>query len=119
MSLLDLRTLGDQDLRTLPNLGDHDMRVPLVLGIDKDMRQPMGDQDFRTLGVPTAAPEVRPFDPRFRNVQGPDRNSIPGFDRPRPTNVDPRTAHDPRNSGTASRVEDPRKASLAASIVCV
>ena len=119
LSFVDLHALGDQDLRTLPNLGDHDMRIPPSLGIDKDMRQPMGDQDLRTIGVPTTASEPRPFDPRFRNIQGPDRNTIPGFDRPRPSNVDPRTAHDPRNPAIAPRVEDPRKASLAASIVCL
>lgn len=109
----DLRALGDQDLRTLPNIGDRDMRAPPVM-LDKDMRQPMGDQDFRTLGIPTAIPESRPFDPRFRNMQGPERSTISGFDRPRPAAVDPRTAYDPRNAGGPSRVEDPRKASAAA-----
>lgn len=100
----------------MPNLGDHDMRMPSTMN-DKDLRQSMGDQDFRNLGVPTTTPEVRPFDPRFRNMQGPDRNTIPGLDRARPSKVDPRTTHDPRNP--TPRVEDPRKASLAASVVCL
>lgn len=108
--------LGDQDLRRLPNLGG--MQVPsALLGVDKDMRQPMGDQDLRTLGIPMPAVEPRPFDPRFRNMPGPERTAIPGLDRARPT-IDPRTPYDPRAG--APRVEDPRKASMsAAALVCI
>lgn len=94
--MLDLRTMADQDLRQLPVLGDRDMRAPpVMIAGDKDMRHPMGDQDFRI-------PESRPFDPRFR-----------GFERSRPVNLDPRTAYEGRNT----RIEDPRKATMSAALV--
>ncbi|CAL1284762.1 unnamed protein product [Larinioides sclopetarius] len=91
----DPRALGDHDLRQMP-MSDRDMRPPPMLIGDKDMRQPVGDQDLRTLSVPGGIPDNRAFDPRFRNMAGADASpmtgppvrpgqpgDIPGFDRPR------------------------------------
>lgn len=112
--------MGDQDLRQLPGMGDHDLRATSTIVGDKDLRQPMGDQDFRPIGVPPAVPDNRPFDPRFRNMPGADANraTVPNFDRPRV--VDPRTAYEARNTSGPARIEDPRKASMsAAALVCI
>lgn len=92
---LDPRALSDHDLRQMP-MSDRDMRPPPMLIGDKDMRQPVGDQDLRTLNVPGGIPDNRAFDPRFRNMPGADASpmvgppvrpgqpgEIPGFDRPR------------------------------------
>ncbi|GBL95744.1 hypothetical protein AVEN_685-2 [Araneus ventricosus] len=91
----DPRALGDHDLRQMP-MSDRDMRPPPMLIGDKDMRQPVGDQDLRTRSVPGGIPDNRAFDPRFRNMQGADASpmtgppvrpgqpgDIPGFDRSR------------------------------------
>ncbi|KFM80686.1 Cleavage stimulation factor subunit 2, partial [Stegodyphus mimosarum] len=107
----DMRIMGDRDMRQLP-LGDRDMRQLPILSGDKEIRQSHGDQDYRTLS------NNRPFDPRFRNMQGSDSAGSRGssFDRMRTgANSDPRTAFEGRVAASA-RVEDPRKALSAASV---
>ncbi|XP_035232970.1 cleavage stimulation factor subunit 2-like [Stegodyphus dumicola] len=106
-----MRIMGDRDMRQLP-LGDRDMRQLPILSGDKDIRQSAADQDYRTLV------NNRPFDPRFRNMQGSDSAGSRGssFDRMRTgANSDPRTAFEGRVAA-AARVEDPRKALSAASV---
>ncbi|GFT96487.1 cleavage stimulation factor subunit 2 [Nephila pilipes] len=110
----DPRALGDRDLRQMP-VSDRDLRPPPMLIGDKDMRQPVIDQDLRSL-PPGGMPDNR-FDPRYRNMPGPDAPVMtgpnvrpmhpegPGFDRPRPGQ-----GFDIRGGppATASRVEDQR-----------
>ncbi|XP_055946691.1 cleavage stimulation factor subunit 2-like isoform X2 [Argiope bruennichi] len=128
----DSRTLGDHDLRQMP-MSDRDMRPPPLLVGDKDMRQPVGDQDLRTLNPP--GPDNRAFDPRFRNMPGPDvppmtgppvrpgqPGDMPSFDRPRagpsydPRGVPPASVArvEPVSQSTGNRVppQNPRVAAV-------
>ncbi len=109
--LLDPRILGDHDLRP-PPLIDHDMRAPAMMAGDKDMRHPMGDQDFRPMNMP---PENRAFnDPRYRNV-APDGvpNRAAPFDRSRSgPAMDGRPEFDARGMNMSPRMEDPRSGNI-------
>lgn len=105
--------MGDHDLRQPPII-DHDMRPPPMMVGDKDMRQPMGDQDLRALGVPPGMSDPhRPYsDPRYRNAPGPDimPNRGPHYDRARPGPLPPdaRSGFDGRPLGMSPRTDDGR-----------
>lgn len=118
----DPRSLADRDMRIpprgdigdvrLPARVDQDMRQPPSVGLgDLDMRQPMGDQDFRMMRGPQMT-ENRPYDPRLRSAVGGESlgRSAPSaapYDQRGPHPFDPRTAHEARPSAPP-RLEDPR-----------
>ncbi|GFX81322.1 cleavage stimulation factor subunit 2 [Trichonephila clavipes] len=111
----DPHALGDHDLRQMP-VGDRDLRPPPMLIGDKDMRQSAIDQDLRAM--PSGGmPDSRSFDPRYRNMLGPDTSIMtgpnvrpmhpegPGFDRSRPG---PGSFDTRGGSIPAARMEDQR-----------
>lgn len=119
----DPRSLADRDMRIpprgdigdvrLPARVDQDMRQPSSIGLgDLDMRQPMGDQDFRMMrGVQMM--DSRPYDPRLRSMTsgeslGRPTPSAAPYDQRGAHPFDPRTAHETRPSAPPQRLEDPR-----------